>query len=372
MRGIPLTCTQNLNWEAAPGQRLTLGAVALGVAVVLSGCGSGIDNASQPSTPAASTSAATSSAGEPTALLSAAELTAWETAARGFADQFNADSADAEAAFANFTEDAAILDPHNGDFRIGPKPQAVSQWAAFVEEFPGYRAQTTASYLATDSAAFPTEVRGLPPDAETLVEGGMLHELRVYRFIGDRTPTATTLELWYRLEDADALNPDSCLARRTCGNDPRSLADRYLAAWSSGNESEIAALYSADATFVDSLLAIAGSGAVEIGGLSQQRFGVDTPRACAATDVYVQSNDGDPATSDNTDPDGGKAFGVAVAYDCSLGAGSTTRTISTLSLLLLGTRPNEDVAPQLEPHGLIVSEEVLHDAASLAAAGMAR
>jgi hypothetical protein len=120
------------------------------------------------------------------------------------------------------------------------------------------------------------------------------------------------------------------------------------------------------------ILAIAGSGAIEIGGLSQQRFGVDTPRACAATDVYVQGNDGDPATSDNTDPDGGKAFGVAVAYDCTLGAGSTARTISSLSLLLLGTRPNDDVAPQLEPHGLIVSEEVIHDPASLVAAGMAR
>lgn len=372
MRGIPLTRTQHLPGEAATRRHLALGAVALGVAVVLSGCGSGVDDASQPSPPAASASPATSSTGEPTAILSSAELTAWGTAARGFADQFNADSADAQAAFANFTEDAAILDPGNGDFRIGPKPQVVSQWAAFVEAFPGYGALTTASYLATDSAAFPTEVRGLPADAAAVVEGGLLHELRVYRFVSDRTPTATTLELWYRLQDVDALNPDSCLTRRTCGTDPRGLADRYLAAWSSGDEAEIAALYGADATFEDSLLAIAGSGAAEIGGLSQQRFGVDTPRACAATEVYVQSNDGDPATTDNTDPDGGKAFGVAVAYDCTLGAGSAARTISSVSLLLLGTRANGDVAPHLEPHGLIVSEEVLQDPASLVAAGMAR
>lgn len=371
MRGIPLTRTHNLNRDAAMGQHRILGGVALGVSLVLSGCGSGTDNAAQSTTPATSTSAATSAAGEPTALLSAAELTAWDTAARGFADQFNADSADAQAAFAHFTEDAAILDPQNGDFRIAPKLEVVSQWAAFAEQFPGYGATTTASYLATDAAAFPTEVRGLPAEAAALIEGGLLHELRVYRFVTDRTPTATTLELWYRLEDVDAMNPDSCLARRTCGTDPRSLADRYLASWSSGDQSQVAPLYSAEATFLDSLLGIAGSGSVGIGGLAQQRFGVE-PRACAATDVYVQSNDGDPAMSDNTDPDGGKAFGVAVAYDCSLGTGSTARTISSLSLLLLGTRANGDVAPQLEPHGLIVSEEVLHDAASLAAAGMTR
>ncbi len=126
-------------------------------------------------------------------------------------------------------------------------------------------------------------------------------------------------ELWYRLEDQEA-RQEGCLVPDGCGSEVRDLVDRYLAAWSSGDPAEISDLYRDDATFADSLLGLEASGAADIGLLSERRFGSDSTAVCSPSDIYVQTNDGDPATTDNTDPDGGKIAGVALVYRCGIGA----------------------------------------------------
>lgn len=295
----------------------------------------------------------------PAPVLTAAELKAWESDVSAFVERFNSNAHDAAAAFAAFTDDAALLDPGNGDYRIAPKDQLIRRWAEFVDASPGYSARTTARYLALDAAADQTEVGGAPPEMATALTGGVLHELRVFRFAQARTPTATTLELWYLLTDSENLNPETCLTRRTCGVDPRELAARYTQAWSSNDRAAIAALYSTDATLTDSLLGVQASGATAIAGL-----GSGVTATCTVVAIYVQTNDGDPVTSDNTDPDGGKAAGIAVVQRCGTG-GSAQPTVDRVSILMLGTRPLADEPIDLDPGGRIVHEEILRNPAAI-------
>ena len=46
------------------------------------------------------------------------------------------------------------------------------------------------------------------------------------------------------------------------------IADRYLAAWSSGDKARIAALYGSDAVFSDTMLGLQAQGAAAIAGLA--------------------------------------------------------------------------------------------------------
>lgn len=341
---------------------LRIGAAA-GVLALAAACGGGAEsgaNASRTSQPPTL----------PTAVLSAEDLSAWQSDVDGFVEDFNAASHDAQAAYAEFTEDAAVVDPTNSDYRIAPKSEVVSRWADFISEFPEYSARTADGYLGLAAGAYPTEVGGVPAEMGAVLDDGVLHELRVFRFAEDRETTATTLELWYRLEDAEALQ-SGCLLPGGCGPEVRDFVDRYLAAWSSRDETEIASLYSSEATFADSLLGIEATGADEIGILSDQRFGSASTPACSPTEIYVQTNDGDPSSSDNIGPEAGKIIGVALVYRCSL-SGDTAYAIRAVSLLLFGTRPPEDVPAELDPDGLIVREEVLYNLDSLTATGIAR
>lgn len=302
-------------------------------------------------TPSSTTTITPSGTSGPT--LTSAELAAWKSTVSTFVERFNSNAHDPAAAFAAFTDNAAILDPLNGDYRIAPKTDVVRRWGEFVNASRDYSARTRAQYLALDAAADQTEVGGAPSEMAAVLTDGLLHELRVFRFAHARTATATTLELWYLLGDVDALNPQTCLARRTCGVDPRELAERYTRAWSSNDPAAIAGLYRTDATLTDSLLGVQVTGATAIAGLGS---GVST--TCTVADIYVQTNDGDPATSDNKDPDGGKAVGIAVVQRCGTG-GSAKPAVDQVSILMLGTRPATNEPIHLDPNGRIVSEEIL-------------
>jgi hypothetical protein len=347
------------------GAKLTAALAATGLLVLMVACGgsAGPPSGSGSETPSGS-------GGLPPAALSADELSAWDAEARGFVDRFNANSQDAEAAFADFTDDAAVLDPSNGDYRIAPKPAVVARWDGFVKGYPDYSARTNGGFLALAAGAYPTDV-GVFAELAARLPDGHWNELRVFRFTEDLTATARVFELWYRLEDQEALQ-EGCLVPDGCGAEVRSLVDRYLAAWSSGDPAQISALYRDDATFADDLLGVEASGAADIGLLSERRFGSDSTAACSPSDIYVQTNGGDPATTGNTDPDGGKIAGVALVYRCGTGTSGAASPVSSVSLLLLGTRPTGNAPIELDPDRLIVSEQVLHDPAGLISAGVAR
>ena len=140
------------------GVRLATTAISgMGLLALLVACGGTAGTSS------GSSSAAPSGSGEfPTSRSAPRNCPAWDSEAHGFVDGFNAAYRDAKAAFADFTDDAAILDPSNGDYRIARKSEVVARWDSFVQEYPDYSARTAGGYLDLSAAAFLTEV-GVPP-----------------------------------------------------------------------------------------------------------------------------------------------------------------------------------------------------------------
>jgi len=367
-----------MGWHA-PGCRV---ATLLVVAAIVAGCGgaggsaapgdgtSGASSSRPTSAPASPAPAPTATPSPvPTAVPSpptAAELVRFDAAARAFVDRFNADWADATAAFAPFTPDAVVIDPTNMDYTIGPGPDVPSAWGAFARAYPAYRATTTAAFVSDVVAAVTTEVAGLPVD----LPDGLLHELRVFRFTDGSAAAATAMELWYELGDrlADPANTRlDCVAPDRCADDVAAYAEAYLAAWTSGDAQAIGRLYGDAATLIDGARGIRATGASAIGGLADQRF-AGAVAVCEVRDLFIQLDGGDPRTSDNVDPRGGSVAGIAILHRCELGTSAEERPLDALATLLFGTRQARSF--DNDPDGRIVSEEVLYDAAGLTAAGL--
>jgi ketosteroid isomerase-like protein len=351
---------------------LCLGVLALG------GCGgvvpSGSDGTGPPGSPTGTTSPASdasSHAPSPAASpsdsatsnasatshprMSASELTAFDAAARELAAAMDANVADAHKEFAQFTDDAWLADPTNGQFSIAPKSDIVSAWANWMSGWPDYSSKTVKTFVSADAAAFETQATGLtgfmPPD-------GVVDELRVMRFSEDGR--VRMFELWYDV--ADMLEAP-CLPQRDCPAAAKAFTDAYSAAWSSHDAARIAGLYRTDATLADSALGVSANGPAAIAGLA------DGPATsglrCVLRRSYLQTNDGDPSSSDNTDPLGGRVVGVGMVQGCETATG---KAVDRLSVVLFGTR--QPTSFELDPNQLIVTEETFYDAAELVLAGL--
>lgn len=279
----------------------------------------------------------------PTAVMSASEISLWGDDALAFAERFNEGHPDGEAVFAEFTNDGIIMDPSNNDVIEGDLP---SVWNEFAKLFPDLDAHATAAYLSADSTAVFTDV-------DHLAEFDPLHEIRLFRF---ENGLATTLEFWYSAEDLERM-PHGCFVPGGCASELRDLADRYMRAWSAGNKDDIAALYSDDAVFADSLLGIDASGPGQISGLHDERFGSGREVTCTIVDLYAQTIGEGPL------------YGLGIHYRCAIAAGDDSKTVDSVALIQLGTRKNSSYVR--DPGGLIVGEEVFHTAASLVATGIA-
>lgn len=290
-------------------------------------------------------------------------VTDWQAAAVAFADRFNELYADADAAFAPFTDDARILDPTNADFLIGPKSDIVTSWRGFTADLLSYDARTLGTFVSSSAAALLTDVTVEWPPGTDMVP--LMHELRIFRFAGQPADRVTTFELWYRLDGIEA-GKGTCFELHDCGPALRAFIDRYLEAWSNSDASAIAALYADGATFEDGTLGIRATNPAGIAALAGHRYGDAGAASCTLGDAYLVMNDGDPTTADWDDPDGGKVAGVALVTKCAVG--SEGRTVEGASVLMLGTWT--PTGYDLDPDGRIVSEEVFHDAASLVAAGI--
>jgi hypothetical protein len=307
--------------------------------------------------PAASPPASATSTASPTShpRMSASELTAFDAAARELAAAMDANVADADKEFAQFTDDAWLTDPTNGDFSIAPKSAIVSSWASWMSGWPDYRSKTVKTFVSADAAAFETQATGLtgfmPPD-------GVVDELRVMRFLGDGR--VRVFELWYDV--ADMLEAP-CLPQRDCPAAAKAFTDAYSAAWSSHDARRIAGLYRPDATLTDSALGVSANGPAAIAGLAN---GLVTPGLrCVLRRSYLQTNDGDPSNSDNTDPLGGRIVGVGMVQGCETATG---KSVDRLSVVLFGTR--QPTSFELDANQLIVAEETFYDAADLVLAGL--
>ena len=146
------------------------------------------------------------------------------------------------------------------------------------------------------------------------------------------------------------------------------IADRYLAAWSSGNKDRIAALYRSDAVFSDTMLGLQAQGPAAIGASSQKRFGSAGKATFNIIDLYAQTNGYEPPTDGL--PENGAIIGVGIHYRCTLVVNGKSTTVEGLTTFELGSRQGKSFAP--DPNGLITREEVFYDADSLLASGLVR
>ena len=292
--------------------------------------------------------------GMPAPVVSEAEIEELEDAATAFGDRHFGAWPDVEAFVADFSEDVHFFDPTWGDQITGRDTVSglLRQWAKVTD----YTIEYDGMYISTNSAAYEESWPGLQPPVSLPPDPPLANGMEVYRF---RDGDAVAEEMWYEVSD-NALYGIACFAVDACPAVDETV-ERYLAAWTSHDADEVAALYSDDAVFTDALLGIEAEGSDAIGGLAHHRFGSADGLTVEVLDLYVWT-DGYNAPS-VANPDAGRLIGVAIHYLAEVDVDGTTEVQEGLTTLELATRDEKNL--EADPHGLIHSEEVHHDAATL-------
>ena len=299
--------------------------------------------------------------------LSKAEIAQRKTNAVAFADRFYGAWPDVDASFAQFADDATFYDPTDGDFLLEGKQQIVALHRWMFSNFPGFRFNKQAVYLSGGGAAYNGVVENLwPPGLPEPADHPPLEGLDLFRF---RDGLVVNWEVWSVPATLEMLSM-ACFAPGEGGSEQlRAIADRYLAAWSSGDKDRIAALYRDDAVFSDSMRGMQAQGAAAIGDLGDTRFGSGGPLTLEVIDLCVQTNDGlDPSTEQP--PEQGAIIAVGIHYRCNLVVEGKPASVESLTTFDLGTRHEKSF--DIDPNGLIAREEVFYDADSLLASGLLR
>jgi hypothetical protein len=278
--------------------------------------------------------------------MDASELDDLETTAAEFIDRYHEAWPNLEAVFSEFAEDGVFYDITFGDYWIGPE-QIVRGHGRHAAAFPDLEASVESVFLATDGTAFATEWVNLwigEKPSETPWPAG----LEVYRFAGGQVAAS---ENWYTIDTLEG-------PMHNCGGctfDLESLADAYIARWSSRNRDKIAALYSEDAVIVDSIFGIEANGIDEIERLVPVRFGAG--EVTRETDKLYGTLLANNLIPPGSEAEHGDITGVGVQFGWSAGGKGTE--VETLVLLYFGV--SEDGAYNAHSGKLIVREEVFHN-----------
>ena len=126
----------------------------------------------------------------------------------------------------------------------------------------------------------------------------------------------------------------------------------------------MAALYSDNADFTDSLLGLEAAGADAIGDLAAVRFGSAGDLNIEVLGLYAWTDGRYPPTE--TNPEQGRLVGVAIHYRASVEGNDGAGVQEAITTLHLGTLLEDSF--DADPQGLIHREDVLHEPASLLAA----
>jgi ketosteroid isomerase-like protein len=299
--------------------------------------------------------------------MSKAEIVRWKTDAIAFADRFHGAWPDVDASFAQFADDATFYDPTNGDFLIEGKQRIVALHRWMFSNFPGFRFRQKAVYLSGGGAAYKGVVENLwPPGVPEPADHPPVEGLDLFWF---KDGLVVNWEIWAVPASLEMLSM-ACFAPGEGGSEQlRAIADRYLAAWSSGDKDRIAGLYRDDAAFSDSMRGIQAQGAAAIAEVGDTRFGSGGPLTLEVIDLYVQTNDGID-TSTEQPPEQGAIIAVGIHYRYTLVVKGESTTGESLTTFELGTRHEKSFAP--DPSGLITREEVFHNPDSFLASGLVR
>jgi ketosteroid isomerase-like protein len=292
----------------------------------------------------------------PTPVITPAEIMELENEATTFAEQHMGAWPDVDAFVADFAEDLAFADPTWSDYRVGGENigAMLEQWARVTD----YTIEVTGNYMSADGGAFEETWPGLQPPLPLPPDPPVTRGLEVFRF---RDGQIVGNDMWYPPDDNEVFGL-GCFAVDGCPALEETV-DRYVEAWASRDSGSIAALYSDQAVFIDSLMGLDPDDAAAIGDLGDERFGSDGDLIIEVIDVYAWTHGRRPPTESN--PDVGRLIGVAIHYRAAVDDGTTTWTQEAVTTLELGERSTSGFEP--DPEGLIHREDVYHEPSSLLA-----
>ena len=344
--------------------------VLVGLVMVLVGCGSGDTADDDPATstaPATTTTAApatttispaTTSTTAATTTTDLSEFTVPELAAHaiGFSDAYHGSWPDIDLALERFANSAVFYDPADGDFIIEGKA-VVPMLRGFAAYMAGVEPVMEEVFVSADGASFRASYgHGYwPPWSVEPADHPPVVGLDVFHFAGD---SVTGLDIWFEDDTLGTLG-FGCFAANGCPQ-LAAIVDRYVTAWTSGDPSQIAALYDDNATFTDSLLQIDAVGPEEISGIAETRFG-EGDVTLEVVEIYAQTNGPDVPT--DTGSEIGAVIAVGLHYRISSPSAEFT-SFESLTTFEFGTRQANGFTPH--PEGLITREEVFHNPDSLA------
>lgn len=293
--------------------------------------------------------AACSKAGAaPMAVVSKTEIREWQADKYDFFEKNLVAWPDLNLFYALFADEATFTDPVNDDFVDG-KDNIISMFQIMTQFLPNIKIETTRRFISTDGIAYDNIWHNIWQPG---IDHPPIHELDLVQFQEDLVNDFTIMYSKQSLEMVAA----GCFAVEKCP-ELQEIVDRYLAAWSSGDEGLVVALYSEEAVFSDSLLGMDAVGPGEIGELASQRFGPVGDITLEEVGLYAQTDGSDAPTEEQ--PEMGRIVGVGIHYRWDAAVDGESNAVESLTTLYL----NE--------HGLITREEVFHDPDSFLAAGLA-
>lgn len=277
---------------------------------------------------------------------------------RAFADSFFGAIPNADEVAPQVADDATFYDPTDGDWIPG-RPSIWQLMNTMSGAFPDLAYRVTDVFVSTDGALYQLEVDGLwPPWVATPPNHPPVHEIQAVH-LADGLLSST--ELAFPVSEMEMF-PLGCFRDQGCSDQYEQLVSGYVSAWSSGDASQIAALYRDDAVFTDSLLGLNAQGAQQIGQLAQTRFGAEGQVNLEIVDKYAQTYGYGVAYSQH--PYVGAVIAAAIRYRATITVSGQPTTRGSFTFLRFASwRPGAGLSS--DPDGRIVEERVFHDAASL-------
>ena len=300
----------------------------------------------------------------PAPAVSAPEIERLSAEADAFAERHMGAWPDVEAYSAVYAEDVTGADPSGRD-SDGGKQAWLAMWRAW-ERLTDYTIEVTDTFISTDGAAYKEFWRGLwPTDVGYPVAGPRNAGMSYFETFAFEEGLVVESDVWWYPKDNERVG-FGCFAVDGC---PvlHGTVDRYIAAWTSRDAGAIAALYSDEAHFTDSLLGLEAAGPESIGNLALSRFGstgsieIDVLDVFSWTDGYGQPSESDPTH--------GSLIGVAIHYRATVGNGRVEQVQEAVATLELCHRyvSNLYTYTDPDPAGLIHREVVYQEPSSLLA-----
>jgi hypothetical protein len=254
--------------------------------------------------------------------------------------------------YAEFADGVTFSNPSTDDYLEG-KDSVTALFKATIIWFYETEIEPTRVFISAEDAAYDNIWHNMwPPWVIEPAEHPPVHNLDLIRF---QDGLVTNYTIMFSKE-TQAMTETGCFAVDKCP-ELQEIVDRYLAAWSSRDEGQVAALYTEEAVFSDSLFGMGAVGPGEIADLAVKRFGANGDNTLEELGLYAQTNGSDAATDEQ--PELGRIVGVGIHYRWNALVEGESTAVESLTTF------------DVDSQGLITGEEVFHDADSLIAAGLA-